>query len=171
MPNTTIRRAGVPDAPVLAELGARTFSEKFGHLYPPEDLAAFLSETHTSEKAALELRRADLAFWLAESEGVAVGYALAGPCGLPHAEVTAACGELKRIYVLAERQGEGLGARLMDLALSWLADGGRRPVWLGVWSGNVGAQRFYDRIGFQKVGEYDFHVGATVDLEFIYRRD
>jgi ribosomal protein S18 acetylase RimI-like enzyme len=168
MPNTTIRRAGLADAPVLAELGARTFSEKFGHLYPPQDLAAFLAKTHAADRVAAELSAADMAVWLAESGGAAVGYALAGPCGLPHPDVTTTCGELKRIYVLADRQGEGLGARLMDLALSWL---GRRPVWLGVWSGNLGAQRFYDRIGFRKVGEYDFHVGATIDLEFIYRRD
>jgi ribosomal protein S18 acetylase RimI-like enzyme len=171
MPNTTIRRAAVADAPILAELGARTFSEKFGHLYPPEDLAAFLASTHTVEKVAAELQASEMATWLAESEGAAVGYALAGPCGLPHPEVTPDCGELKRIYVLADRQGEGLGARLMDTALSWLETGGRAPVWLGVWSGNLGAQRFYDRIGFCKVGEYDFHVGATIDREFIFRRD
>ena len=52
------------------------------------------------------------AMWIVETLGPngkkgAVGYALAGPCGLPHAEVTPDCGELKRIYFLREAQGGG----------------------------------------------------------------
>jgi len=35
---------------------------------------------------------------------------------------------------------------------------------------NVGAQRFYGRYGFKKVGEYGFPVGKTVDHEFILKR-
>jgi ribosomal protein S18 acetylase RimI-like enzyme len=171
MPKTTIRRAGATDASVIAELGACTFAAAFGHLYPPADLAAFLQASHTPETAAAELTAPDMAAWLAETAGRAVGYALAGPCGLPHPAVTAVCGEIKRIYVLDEVQGEGLGARLMDEALAWLAAQGRAPVWLGVWSQNLAAQRFYVRYGFRKVGEYDFHVGAQVDHEFIMRRN
>jgi ribosomal protein S18 acetylase RimI-like enzyme len=171
MPKTTIRRAGADDASTLADLGARTFATTFGHLYPAADLAAFLGATHTSDKVAAELAAPRMAAWVAERDGVAIGYALAGPCALPHPEVTGQCGELKRIYVLSDAQGEGLGARLMDLAIAWLDSAGRKPVWLGVWSENLAAQRFYVRNGFRKVGEYAFHVGASVDREFIMRRD
>jgi hypothetical protein len=31
----SIRRATVDDAPILSALAARTFTETFGHLYPP----------------------------------------------------------------------------------------------------------------------------------------
>ncbi|HEY2481632.1 MAG TPA: N-acetyltransferase [Caulobacteraceae bacterium] len=168
---TTIRRACPADARLVAALGARTFADTFGHLYAPQDLAAFLEAAHTPEKVAGELAAPHMAVWLAETAGGPVGYALAGACGLPHPEVTAGCGEIKRIYVLDEAQGAGLGARLMDEALAWLAAEGRAPVWLGVWSQNLAAQRFYVRYGFSKVGEYDFHVGAQVDHEFIMRRN
>jgi len=43
-------------------------------------------------------------------------------------------------------------------------------VWMGVWSENFGAQRFYARYGFSKVGTYAFPVGKVFDLEFILRR-
>jgi ribosomal protein S18 acetylase RimI-like enzyme len=43
-------------------------------------------------------------------------------------------------------------------------------IWIGVWSENLGAQRFYARRGFEKVGEYGFPVGKTLDHEFILRR-
>ena len=42
---------------------------------------------------------------------------------------------------------------------------------LSVWSGNLGAQRFYARHGFSKVGEHTFPVGRVVDLEFTLRRE
>ena len=96
--------------------------------------------------------------------------ALAGPCGLPHAEVTPACGELKRIYLLKAWQNGGLGRRLFAETLDWLQAAGPRAIWIGVWSENFGAQRLYRRRGFEKVGEYGFAVGQTIDREFILRR-
>ena len=54
--------------------------------------------------------------------------------------------------------------------MAWLQEDGPRDVWIGVWSENYGAQRFYERHGFEKVGEYGFAVGKTVDREFILRR-
>ena len=47
---------------------------------------------------------------------------------------------------------------------------GPRRVWLGVWSGNTGAQRFYARRGFQIVGEHTYAVGDTIDEEYAMRR-
>jgi len=170
MTKTKIRPADAADAPVVAQLGARTFAAAFGHLYSPEDLAAFIKETHAVTKVAGELADPAMAAWLAECDGTAVGYALAGPCALPHPEVTPACGELKRIYVEAGQQGGGVGARLMDAALAWLERDGPRRLWIGVWSENLGAQRLYERAGFRKVGEYGFRVGQSVDHEFILSR-
>ena len=68
------------------------------------------------------------------------------------------------------RQGGGLGQRLFADVMDWLQSEGPRSVWIGVWSENFGAQRFYARHGFEKVGEYGFKVGRTVDREFILRR-
>jgi ribosomal protein S18 acetylase RimI-like enzyme len=170
MTEAAIRRAGPDDAAIVAELGARTFAETFGRLYPPHDLADFIALNHSATAAAQTLGDARMAVWLAEAGGEAIGYALAGPCGLPHPEVTAGCGELKRIYLLQGRQGGGIGSRLMAQALDWLEAQGRARIWIGVWSQNYAAQRLYARAGFEKVGEYDFPVGATRDHEFILRR-
>ena len=165
-----IRRAGPADAQVLSVLAARTFTETFGHLYPAEDLEAFLRDAYTVEKQALILGHRDYAVWLLEDEGVAVGHAAAGPCGLPHAEVQPGDGELKRLYVLASHQNGGWGGQLFAEAERWLLRNGPRTLWVGVWSENSGAQRFYARHGFAKVGTYEFPVGRVRDLEFILRR-
>jgi ribosomal protein S18 acetylase RimI-like enzyme len=165
-----IRRAGPADAETLAELGARTFSDTFAHLYDPQDLADFLAEAYGLERTRADLADPAKAQWLVEDDGRAIGYALAGPCGLPHADVTAGCGELKRLYFLKDRQGGGLGGRLFAEVMDWLQQDRPRDVWIGVWSENYGAQRFYERHGFSKVGEYGFKVGRTTDREFILRK-
>jgi GNAT superfamily N-acetyltransferase len=164
-----IRRAAPQDAETLAALGRETFSDTFAHLYPPEDLGAFLAESYSTTAFRRALADPRQAIWLAEAEGRAIGYAHAGPCALPHPEVTPGCGELKRLYVRREVQGRGVGDALMRTALDWLEAPGRK-LWIGVWSLNHGAQRFYGRHGFSKVGEYKFPVGRSRDHEFILRR-
>lgn len=165
-----IRRAGPDDAQTLSALGSRTFVETFAHLYDPADLQAYLAEAYGLERTRKDLADPAKASWLVEADGVAIGYALAGPCGLPHDEVTPSSGELKRIYFLQGHQGGGLGKRLFAEVMDWLQKDGPRDVWIGVWSENYGAQRFYERHGFEKVGEYGFPVGKTVDREFILKR-
>lgn len=166
----TIRTAIPADAAALAELGAATFVETFGHLYTPEDLQAFLAESHSEAAYAAVLANPAYALWIAEAGGRAVGYAQAGPCGLPHPDVTPADGELKRLYLRADAQGGGTGNVLLQQALAWLERDGPRTLWLSVWSENLGAQRFYGRHGFAFAGEYEFVVGEQRDREFIYRR-
>ncbi len=166
----TIRRATPADAEALSRIGAETFTETFGHLYPPRDLADFLEAAYAVETSRRDLEDPEKAVWLVESDGAVVGHALAGPCDLPHEAVTPACGELKRLYVLKAFQGGGAGSRLLAEALAWLERDGPRALWIGVWSENFGAQRLYGRLGFEKVGEYHFIVGETRDREFILRR-
>ncbi|MFT4246949.1 MAG: GNAT family N-acetyltransferase [Pseudomonas sp.] len=165
-----IRRATPDDAEALSALAARTFTETFGHLYPDEDLQGFLAESYAVERSRIVLAHPDYAIWLLELDGVPVGHAAAGPCGLPHAEVVPGDGELKRLYLLKEHQNCGWGSRLFETALQWLERDGPRTLWIGVWSKNFGAQRFYARYGFEKVGDYEFPVGRVRDHEYILRR-
>ena len=166
-----LRTATTGDDEMLNALGRRTFVATFAHLYPPEDLAEFLASAHTPERYAAWASDPAYGLWIAESaDGTAIGYALAGPNGLPHPDAAPGDGELKRIYVVQEAPGVGAGSRLMNAAMDWL-DRLHRPLWIGVWSENYTAQRLYERHGFKKAGEYEFHVGKTRDREFILRRD
>ena len=166
----TIRRAVPADAEVLAELGASTFVETFGHLYSDADLQAFLEESHAVAAYAKTLANPDYALWIAERDGHAIGYAQAGPCGLPHEDVRPGDGELKRLYLRQSEQNGGVGRALMDAVMAWLERDGPRPLWISVWSENLGAQRFYARHGFEFAGEYEFPVGEQRDREFMFRR-
>lgn len=170
-PALTIRRAQIADAAALARLAAVTFTETFGHLYPPEDLESYLSTVCTEGAWRGLIADPHIAAWQAGAEGhPPVGFVLVGPCKLPVEDLDPAAGEIRQLYVLASHQNERLGSKLMDVALTWLTEQRRAPLYIGVWSENAGAQRFYGRYGFSKVGEYGFPVGKTVDHEFILKR-
>lgn len=167
----TIRRATSDDAATMAELGAGTFIETFGHLYPPADLQAFLAKNHTPESWTRTLADPQRGIFLAEHpSGRKIGFICVGACKLPVQDLEATAGEIQQLYVFAEFHNLRLGTRLIEHGLEWLASQGRAPLYIGVWSENYGAQRFYARYGFSKVGEYGFPVGNTVDREFILKR-
>ena len=90
MPQPTIRRAGSADAEVLARIGAETFTDTFGHLYAPNDLAQFLVEAYGLDRTRADLADPAKASWLVEADGEAIGYATAGPCRIPRSPPRAA---------------------------------------------------------------------------------
>lgn len=169
--SVTIRRATPEDTPQLAELGAITFTETFGHLYKPEDLQIFLSNSRSQSRYLKMLRDPKTGIWLgAVASGPPIGYAVVGRCKLPVENLEPNAGELQELYVRSGNRGLQLGTHLLNKALNWLDGEGFGPLYIGVWSENVGAQRLYGRFGFEKVGEYGFPVGDHVDREFILRR-
>lgn len=162
-----IRPALEEDAKTLAALGAETFSASFGHLYDEKDLKAFLAKNHTAGVYAALLRDPDHGLWIAETPaGEAIGYAVAGPCGLPVPDCPSNAGELSRLYLKKGVQGGGIGARLLEAALEFLRDRFDR-VYLSVYAENAVAQRLYQRFGFVKIHDYFYMVGDHADPEWI----
>lgn len=116
MTDVRYRRAAPEDAAALAALGRRSFTETFGHLYKPEDLAAFLAN-HSKEGWAGVLSDPSFAVRVAEVDGAAVAYAKLGPPSLPF-EPRGPSIELRQFYVLAPWHGSGIAAGLMQWAMA-----------------------------------------------------
>ncbi len=164
----TIRAARAEEARALAALARETYTEAFGPATPPGELQAHLDGALTDAHVARWLR-ADVML-VAEADGRLVGFVQAGDSS-PDAAPEGASVELRRLYVRAAFQNQGLGGRLLRAALA-------HPrlraaaVWLDVWERNAGAQRLYARHGFARVGErrFFFPSGAEGDLDFILVR-
>jgi ribosomal protein S18 acetylase RimI-like enzyme len=174
MTEIVIRPARPDDAAALGALGRQTFVdtfvEGFGIPYPEADLKAFLDASFDPEPTRKKLAEPGCAWWVAERDGELLAFANAGPNGLPHPEARPSHMELRRLYVSKTAQGLGLGTKLLTLSLDWMQTHTQGSLWIGVWSGNDKAQRLYAAYGFEKVGEYDYPVGAWRDHEFILRR-
>jgi ribosomal protein S18 acetylase RimI-like enzyme len=69
--------------------------------------------------------------------------------------------KIKRICLLHRFQGQRVGQRLMQAALSQARASGAGRVLLGVYAENHDALAFYARCGFAQVGRRTFRVGRT----------
>lgn len=174
MTNTVIRPAVEADAAALGALGRQTFIDtfvdEFGVPYPADDLEVFFNASFTADAIRAKLKEPGAAWWVAERDGELLAFANTGPNTLPHPEARPSHTELRRLYVAKPAQGLGLGTRLLTVALQWMEANTDGPVWIGVWSGNHKAQKFYAAYGFTKAGDYQYPVGRWLDDEFILRR-
>jgi GNAT superfamily N-acetyltransferase len=161
------RQAEPNDAAALAALARASFSETFGHLYSPENLAAFLAG-HNVEGWRKDLENPELAVLIGEAHGKAAAYAKVGPPSLPF-EATSPAAELRQFYILSPWHGSGAAAEMM----AWVIEETRRrnagQLYLSVFVDNHRARRFYERYGFEAVGRYDFMVGTHADEDIIMR--
>lgn len=174
---TEIVNATKNDIGQLISFGREEFTRTFGHLYDPKDLADYLVEGYQTSLYEHWIESDDYHIFAAfNDEGALVGYSLVSPCGLPLEKCghdiayAATCGEIKRMYIHPSTFGTGLANELMMTSLNWLK--GRNygdRIYLGVFSENFRAQKFYHKHGFEKVGEYGFEVGDHIDREFIFK--
>lgn len=166
-----IKEAVCDDVSALSALGKQTFIEKFGHLYNARDLNTFLESAHSPNYYAAAISTPGTQFWMATAKtGEAIGYAMAGKMSLPIDDAPADALEIKRLYIATPYQSKGMGAGFMSTMFDWVRGQGNPVLYLGVYSENFGAQRFYRRYGFRQVGAYEFPVGNHLDLEYILRR-
>lgn len=167
-PTITYRTAGADDAPALAAFAAESFVATFGHLYPREDLEAYLAASYAPAVIGAELAEPGVRAALALSGAAIVGYAMWGPVELD-APDRASGRELYRLYVDASVKGKGVAHALMRGVLVDVRAEGAKALWLSVWENNARAQAFYRGYGFEHFGEHKFMVGSVADRDFIWR--
>ena len=74
MSDLILRAATAADVPALAALGRDSFVDKFGYMYRPEDLAAFIAEVHSPATVTAEMADPERRYCLAEIDGALAGY-------------------------------------------------------------------------------------------------
>jgi len=170
IPGLKIRRGTVADAGLLAELGARTFSETFAAANTPENFAAYMAKSFNVAQQAAELQEPGSIFLIAEVDGKAAGYARLLD-GEPEQCVKGAKPiELVRLYVSSDWLGRRLGGELMRACLDEARQTGHETIWLGVWEENPRAQAFYRKWEFRTVGEHIFRLGSDLQRDLVMER-
>ena len=157
----TSRDATPADLPAIDALFRESFTTTFGHLYSPQNLAAFLAR-FTSEAWAREFATPGVAFRVVEDGQGIAAFAKVGDLQLPATPDGPAI-ELRQLYALDRAKGTGAAAALMDWVFATARTRGAEEVWLSVYIDNHRAQRFYARYGFEDRGRYVFMVGDHED--------
>lgn len=166
-----LRRAGPGDAPALSLVASATFLDTYATVLSGADIVAHC--TTKNSIAVFEDWLADPAtvVTLAEYEPghAPIGYTVLTAPDFP-IETGPADIELRRIYLMKQAHGSGLGAALMTRALEDAAAAARTRVLLGVWDQNTRARAFYERHGFEVIGTRQFTVGTTLHDDPVYAR-
>ncbi|WP_066799400.1 GNAT family N-acetyltransferase [Sphingomonas soli] len=161
------RDATPDDLPAIDALFRESFHATFGHLYAPEDAAAFYDQ-FTPEAWAAEFAQPDLRFHVAEDgEGLA-GFCKISDLELP-AQTSARTMELRQLYLAERAKGSGAAQALMEWAIGQARARGAGEIWLSVYIDNHRARRFYERYGFEDQGPYKFMVGNHADEDRLMR--
>jgi ribosomal protein S18 acetylase RimI-like enzyme len=166
---TIAYRDAVPaDGPELAAMARRSFTDTFGTLYRQEDLARFLDQTFGASGLPADLTDPAYRVRVATEEERIVGYCKIGPVTFP-GDWPASAMELHQLYILGDHHGAGLAPALMDWALDAMRAEGISEVILSVYVDNDRARRFYERYGFEEIGQYIFKVGDHEDDDRLMR--
>jgi GNAT superfamily N-acetyltransferase len=165
-----IRRALPADAAAITRVRIASWKTTYAGLVQ----ADFLDSKQPDDPIAIARMAARLApdaptrGYAAELDGEVVGFITAGPerdhpRARPVRELDTRRAEIFAIYLRAERQGAGIGTRLLDAAGGWLRGSGCTEAVLWVLDTNAPARRFYERRGLRETGRHqDVDLGGVV---------
>jgi len=170
--NLKIRRGTVEDAKTLAPLAVKIFNDTFAAnpLNKPEDMQAYIAEFMSVAAFEQELADKDSVFFIAESDGEMVGYAKLKESSTEDSVADANPIELCRLYVAHEFHGKGIAEKLMNECFAEAKHKNFQTMWLGVWEFNFRAQKFYEKLGFYRVGKHIFQLGSDAQTDLVMER-
>ena len=153
---SSIIRATLADAPLLAALGKRTFIESHGHSASQEDIDGYVKEKYTIDAMETELSDAQnvyhIIYYNEEPAGFSKIILNVSHSNIPQANVT----KLERIYMLKQFYGLQVGQALLQFNIQLSKEQNQAGMWLFVWTENPRALRFYKKAGFKVIGSHDF---------------
>lgn len=153
----TLRQADNRDVGSLELLGTETYRSHFTSIWSPARLEAYIASEYSAPALAESLARPDLSIWLiAALDAEPIGFAKLNwnrPLPLEDGRTGT---ELQKIYLRAERTGQGHGGAMLQAVVDRLQARGDTLLWLDVLKSNAGARAFYERHGFKVLGELPF---------------
>jgi ribosomal protein S18 acetylase RimI-like enzyme len=149
------------DAALLSKIGGVSLLQSHGHSAPAYIMQAYVDKSFSEEACAAELANRDNIFNAVFYNGKPAGYSkLVFNCPHPAVALQRAT-KLERLYLLEKFHGLKLGHQLLQQAIDLSKAEGERGMWLNVWKENKRAISFYEKSGFQTVGESQFVLTDT----------
>ena len=173
-PRPAVRLATGADADALAGISVRAWEATYPGIVPDAVLDQWIETAPTTWRTAFEQREPDSPWrpWIAERDGVILGYATTSPgkdWWLPPPD---GAGELTNLYLDPGAIGTGVGTMLYEHAVADLRARGFNPFVVWAFRANDRALRFYERKGLAiDVPEHDWVLGDVPCPIVRFRRD
>lgn len=162
-----IFKAEIEHVKWLQEIACQTFKETYAAYNTVEDMNAYLKEHFNETSLKCSLSDKQTLFYLAKDKDIIVGYIKTNFKPIPNDSLQGKGIELERIYVLKSYIGSGLGLLLLQKAIAVAAENQCDYLWLGVWEHNPRAINFYNKNGFQIIGEHQFLLGRDLQRDHL----
>ena len=163
----------------LVEIACTTFMDTFAEHNEPAAFYAYVEQAFAPEQMQKELHTEGSLFYFVEHDNHIIGYfkintnKSPAQTDRPHFYAdfspyqSLKMAELERVYLKKEYQGKGLAAELMAYIEDCVRQTNAHYLWLGVWSLNPKAIRYYEKCGFNTLGEHIFQIGDDAQKDYL----
>jgi ribosomal protein S18 acetylase RimI-like enzyme len=140
----------------LIKVGIDTLKDHFSHIWTVEGMNCYAESQFNIPKLEVEIKDKNTKYFLIVVEEKTTGLLkLKKNQVLPTPNFESGL-ELEKIYFLKNFVNMGLGKIMLDFAINQAKNLNEKNVWLSVLKTNTGAKRFYEKYGFQVVGELEW---------------
>ena len=154
-----LRPATLEDREAIRTVARETWHDTYDEL-DPDTIDETIAEWYGDEALETALSKAGTAFIVAETDGEIVGFT--------HGVVTEDEGDVLRLSVHPDHQGEGVGTALHERLREDLQDFNMERMRAIDLASNEGGQRFYEEQGFEQTGEGSVEIGGEERKEVVY---
>lgn len=157
----SIVRLTPSDVTMLAAIGGTTLIESHGNSAPAAIMQEYVKKNFSKEACIAELNEESNIFYAVFFNNQPAGYSkIVFDCPHPATHLQPVT-KMERLYLLKEFYDLKLGQALMQHASDLSIAQGEKGMWLNVWKKNERAIRFYQKQGFEIVGESEFVLSET----------
>jgi len=168
--SANIRPVYHKDLDTLLHLSRKIFHDSFDHLNTPENMKEYMDRAFNAQQLSSELENPHSEFYFITIDDRIAGYLKINLAPAQSDIHDPASLEIERIYVDQDIQSKGLGAQLLNKAVSRAIELDLNYIWLGVWEKNPKAIRFYERHGFSVFGKHTFRMGDDPQTDLLMKK-
>ena len=146
---------------ILSKIGRETFMDTYVESAPKKEIKNYLLSTFNKETVTYELENPLNNYHFIFYNDTLAGYSNIN-FNKPYASITEKnTTYLSRLYILKEFHSVGLGKELFNFNIGLAKQNSQKGMCLAVWTENQKAIHFYTKIGFQKIGEFDYKISEN----------
>lgn len=165
-----IEQIGLESLNTLQEISIKTYFDTFDGSTSEENMTAYLEDELNLDVLKAEIENPEMLFYFAYVDGELAGYLKLNVGQAQSESMPDDWMELQRIYIDQAFKGKGLGRALVEFTLQEAASRELSEVWLGVWEHNYPAQKFYQKLGFERFSEHSFWMGDDEQTDWLLKR-
>lgn len=156
-----IRRATLNDVQLLSKISKKAFLVPHGKAGSKADIGTYIRLNFSEENLSKEISNPKFEYFLIFYNDKIAGFSKVIFNAVNENILNTNVTKMERLYLLEDFYGLNLGAALLDFNIKIAKENNQTGIWLNVWVENHRAISFYKKVGFVKVGEFDFVVSAT----------